>query len=153
MARVTLGFDQNTFTTIRTGITSADSATLTDANINPALAIKCHAFDSVFVGAECVGGTLTSITIEPLFRDADRADGSRWLRYWQGAQAGITPAGSLAGQSLAGMDGTVMGELQVFGHFLVFFRVSALTLGGATSVNIVAKAGLSRDTRGIGIGT
>lgn len=113
---------------------AADSATLTDANIPPLInsttggAINCRGLSTIWVDVELTGGT--SVVLDPLFRDADAADGSRWHRMMPGA----TPA--LNQPVLSGL-GFV--EIRVDGC-LIFPRLKTVT-GNTTGVVILARPG------------
>ena len=88
MARPARGFnlqvsDYAQGCSVRTSATviAADPGTLTDALIAPTLALNCGFCDTIFVTAEIAGGSAPSVTVEPLFYDAEAADGSRWICY------------------------------------------------------------------------
>jgi hypothetical protein len=115
-----------------TGVIAADSATLTDANIDPSLMLDCGGLDTIFVGAEITAGTNPTMTVEPLFRDAEAADGSRWFRLMTGALEGVTLASAANQNTGALATNANFVELRVFGQ-KVFFRVTAVA--NATSTN------------------
>lgn len=127
---------------------AADSAALTDANIPPADAINCAGLDTVIVGVEITGGSSPTMTLEPLFRDPDAADGSRWGRYLLGAAPGVTLA-SLASETTGALaSNTQWAELRVFGHPAVFFRVTAVANAGSTTAwKILGRPGRVRGDR------
>lgn len=115
-----------------TGVIAADSTTLTDANIDPSLILDCQGLDTIFVGAEITAGTNPTMTIEPLFRDTEAADGSRWFRLMTGALDGVTLA-SAANQTTGALASNAnFVELRVFGQ-KVFLRVTAVA--NPTSTN------------------
>ncbi len=128
-----------------TALIAADSATLTDANIDPTKAIDCWGLDSIFVGVEITGGTNPGMTIEPLFRDPDAADGSRWRRLITGVPDGVTLAAA-AIQSTGSIPADLsMIELRVFGWRSVFLRISAVANATSTTAwKILAMPGKSR---------
>lgn len=114
-------------------VIAADSATLTDANIPPASALDCTGYDTIFVSCDITAGSSPTLTVEPLFRDADAADGSRWRRLRVGVPEGVTLA-SAAIQSTGAMAPQAdMVEIKVFGHRQVFLRVSAVANAGSTT--------------------
>lgn len=120
-----------TISTVRTGASAiaADSATLTDANIPPSSSVNCFGCETVFVGVTITGGTNPTMTLEPLFRSADDADGSRWHRLKVGALSGVNtvaPAQVASQTTNALADDETMEEVRVFGHSQVFFRISAV---------------------------
>jgi hypothetical protein len=105
----------------------ADSSTLTDANIDPTLAVSCFGLESIFVGVEITGGSSPTMTFEPLFRDVEAADGSRWRRRLLGALPGVTLASASAATTGTLSADLSMVELRVFGAEKVFFRCTAVT--------------------------
>lgn len=109
------------------GEIAADSATLTDANILPALGLNCNGFQSILVRPVITAGTNPSLTVEALFRDPDAADGARWHRVLLGAPAGVTPIGAPAAYVTPTLQNGQAAELQVFGHHLVYLRVTSVT--------------------------
>lgn len=125
-------------------VIAADSATLTDANIDPTLALDCSGLDSIFVGVEIAGGTNPTMTIEPLFRDEGAADGSRWFRLMTGALDGVTLAAA-ANQTTGALSSNVnFVELRVFGQ-KVFLRISAVANPTSTTAwKILAMPGKAR---------
>lgn len=126
------------------GTIAADSATLTDANIPPASAIDCGGFDTILVAVEITAGTNPTATIEPLFRDSEAPDGTRWVRPLLGAPPGVTLAAA-AGQSTGALANGQAFELRVFGHPKVFLRVSAVANAtSTTNMKILVKPGRVR---------
>ena len=127
-----------------TAAIAADSATLTDANIDPTLALDCSGLDSIFVGVEIAGGSSPTMTVEPLFRDAGAADGSRWIRLMTGALDGVTAA-SAANQNTGALSSNAnFAELRVFGQ-KVFLRISAVANATSTTAwNILVMPGKAR---------
>lgn len=123
----------------------ADSATLTDANIPPTQGFSCVGMDTIFVACEITAGSSPTMTIEPLFRDPDAADGNRWKRLLVGSPPGVTLA-TAAVQSTGALPTDTQGyELRVYGWPLVFLRVSAVTNPGSTTAwNILAMPGKLR---------
>lgn len=121
--------------TLREGasVIAADSATLTDTNIDPAIAFDCWGLESLFIGVEITGGTNPTMTVEPLFRYASAADGSRWRRLTLGALPGVTltAAGTVTTGAMA--SDLSMVELRVFGATSVFFRISAVANATSTT--------------------
>lgn len=122
---------------VMSGVIAADSATLTDANIAPASAIDCTGYDTVFVSCDITGGSSPTMTIEPLFRDPDAADGSRWRRLLVGSPEGVTAAAAAAQSTGALAPQANMVEIKVFGWPSVFFRVSAVANSGSTTASAV----------------
>lgn len=131
-----------------TAVIAADDATLTDANIPPAQALDCSGFDTILVGVEITAGTSPTITVEPLFRDADAADGSRWGRYLLGAAPGVT-LGALGSETTGALPpNTQWVEIRVFGHPAVFLRRSAVTNAtNTTAWKILVRPGRIRGDR------
>ena len=124
-------------------IIAADNSTLTDANIPPASAIDCTGYDSIFLTLEHTGGTSTTADVEPLFYDADAADGSRWKRIALGSRDGVTLA-SAANQKLTIAAG-VLTEFRVFGWGKVFLRIDAVASAtGNTAWKILGIPGQRR---------
>lgn len=115
------------------GVIAADSATLTDVNIPPAQGLNCAGFDTILVGVEITAGTNPTATIEALFRDEEAADGSRWKRILLGAPDGVTAIAAPAAETTGALTGASFVELRVFGHPLVFLRVTAVTSSGSTT--------------------
>ena len=128
-----------------TGVIAADSATLTDTNIPPSLALNCFGLESIFVGAEIEGGTNPTITVEPLFRSSSCPDGSRWHRLTLGSPPGVNTvaAAAISSQTTVAMaDDESMVELRVFGCTSVFLRISAVANPtSTTSWSILAMPG------------
>lgn len=126
------------------GIIAADSATLSDANIDPTLAIDCAKLDTILVGVEIAAGTNPTMTLEALFRDEEAADGLRWKRALLGARPGVT-ATALAVEDSGALDGTALVELRVFGARKVFLRIKAVTNATSTTgAKILAMPGKVR---------
>lgn len=152
MARVSgaLIVGQTTIVRSASAVIAADSATLTDANIPPAQALDCSGYDTILVGVEITAGSSPTMTIEALFRDADAADGSRWARYLLGAAPGVTLA-SLAAETTGALAPNIQWvELRVFGHPLVFLRITAVANSGSTTAwKILARPGRVRGDRPI----
>ena len=115
------------------GAIAADNSTLSDANYAVADALDCAGFDSIFVGVEIDGGSSPTITVEPLFRDGDAADQSRWTRLLVGSPPGVTLAAAAA-QSTGALAALTMVELFVFGR-VVYLRRSAVTNSGSTTAS------------------
>lgn len=133
-------------TVLRSGAAAiaADSATLTDANIDPDEAVDCTGYDTILVGVEITGGSSPTMTIEALLRDGEAADGSRWKRM----TAGLTFEGTPAVGDTGALDGTAFVELAVFGAKEVFFRVKAVTNTGSTTAwKILGFPGRTREYR------
>jgi hypothetical protein len=152
MARVAAqatGIAKGIITVVREipGLIAIDSATLTDANILPTLAIDCSKYDTIMVGVEIdVPGTAT-MTIEALFRDPYAVDGVRWKRIFLGSAPGVTAA-ALASETTGPLDGSKMAELRVYGASKVYLRVTAvLNTGGTTASRILVMPGQIRPLR------
>lgn len=129
------------------GIIAIDSATLTDANIDPTLGLNCWAWDTIWVGVEITLGTNPTATIEPLFRDADAPDGSRWKRRLMGAAPGVTPAVATSQSSGALGANSDLVEFRVAGSPLVYLRVSAVTNATSTTgLKILVAPGAVRES-------
>lgn len=135
MARNTTLKDRGVITVrSASAVIAADSATLTDANIVPSLALDCSGLDSIFVGSEITGGTNPAMTLELLFRDDGAADGSRWFRL---ATAAYQSAGPL-------VPNANFAELRVYGQ-KVFLRIaSVLNATNTTAWKILAMPGAAR---------
>lgn len=112
---------------------AADSATLSDANIDPALSVNCFGLESVFLGVDITGGTNPTMTFEALFRDANAADGSRWRRLSLGALPGVTLAAAADPTTGAMAVGGSLVEVRVFGASKVFFRCTAVANATSTT--------------------
>lgn len=142
MARPTLALCHSQLTVVRSAssIIVADNASLVDANIDPAVALNCWGFDTIWVGCEITAGTNPSLTIEPLIRDADAADGSRWRRLSPvpGSTLSVTVPADLT-----------MSELRVDGQAAVYLRISAVANPGSTTAwKILASPGVKRNVTG-----
>jgi hypothetical protein len=124
---------------------AADNATLTDANIPPAAALDCSGYETVFVSCDITAGTNPTLTIEPLYRDEDAADGNRWRRLMVGSPDGVT-LGAAAAQSTGALAPQAnMVEIRVAGWKKVFFRVSAVAnSAGTTAWSILVMPGKRR---------
>jgi hypothetical protein len=147
MARPVRALNHAQWTTVRsaTAVIAADSGTLTDANIDPTVALNCWGYDSIFVAVEIANGTSPTMTIEALFRDQDAADGSRWMRLMLGAKDGVTLA-ALANETTGALAPNANPvELRVFGFTQVFLRVTAVANAtSTTSWSILAMPGKKR---------
>jgi hypothetical protein len=154
MARKTgqLRTGETTVARSATAVIAADNSTLTDANIPPAQGLDCSGYDTIFVGVEITAGSSPTMTLEALFRDADAADGARWGRYLLGSAPGVTD-GSLAAETTGALaSNTQWAELRVYGHPLVFLRVTAVANSGSTtSWKILARPGQVRGDRKINL--
>lgn len=126
------------------GVIAADNTSLIDANIAPASGLDCGGYDTILVAAEITAGTNPTATIEPLFRDQDAVDGSRWKRPLLGAPPGVT-LGAVAAQMSTALGPLDVYEFRVFGHPLIFLRINAVTNSGSTTnINILVRGGVSR---------
>ena len=105
----------NGVTAIRSALTTTDSATINDTNYPPDSATLCKGWRSVLISSAEVGGTLTSVSVQALYRI-----GAAWA---------IGPSATVLTGSGASAVFDTMGRT-------VFFRVTALTLGTATSVTL-----------------
>ena len=105
----------NGVTAIRSALTTTDSATINDTNYPPASAVLCKGWKTVLVQAVGVGGALTSVSVQALYRL-----GTGWA---------IGPTATVLGSDGASAAFDTMGRT-------VFFRVTAITLGAATSVTL-----------------
>lgn len=120
---------------------TADSSTLTDANFPPAAdatnggTIDCRGLATIWIGVEFVGGSSPTIKLDPLIRDADAADGSRWKRL----MPGDTPA--LVQPTL---DGTGFVEIRCDGGFL-YPRIDTVS-NSPTTIRILARPGAALNT-------
>lgn len=124
------------------GTLAADSSTLTDANIDPTLAVNCQGLDSIFLSLECDGATGVTVDVEPLFRDDDAADAERWKRIALGSRDGVTLAAA-ANQKLT-VGELAMVEFRVFGWGKVYFRVDAVSAASGTAWRLLAMPGKRR---------
>lgn len=131
------------------GVIAADSATLTDANILPTDAFDATGYDSVFVKVEIDNGSSPTVTLEPLFRDPDANDGSRWVRHKMGAPAGVVAPGSApASQATPAMANGDCVEVVTYGEPLVYMRINAVANSGSTTAcRILVKPGMVRGVR------
>lgn len=135
-----------TFGLVRTvtAVIAADNSSLIDANFPLASAINCSEYDTVFIGVEIDGGTNPTVTIEPLFRDSDAVDGSRWRRIKMGAPLGVTPA-SAAIQTTGALAPGDFVEIRVNGHPAVWFRTTAVANPTSTTeLRVLMRPGLVR---------
>lgn len=124
------------------GVIAVENATLSDANYPVAKGISCKGYQTILVGAEIDGGAAPSITVEPLFRDAQAVDGKRWKRIFAGALPGVTPAAAAVQLTPALVDSSDLYELQVFGWDLVYLRVQAVVnAAGTTGFRVLAFPG------------
>jgi hypothetical protein len=105
----------NGVTAIRTLIAAADNATINDTNYPPTSATLCKGWRSVLISARGVGGALTSVSVQALYRL-----GTEWV---------LGSAVNVLGSDGASVTFDVMSRL-------VFFRVTAVTLGAATTVTL-----------------
>ncbi len=119
---------------------------LTDANIDPTVALDCYGYDSIFVAVEITAGTSPTMTIEALLRAADAADGARWKRLMLGAKDGVTLA-ALANETTGALAPDINPvELRVYGSRAVFLRVTAVANSASTTAwKILARPGKRRD--------
>lgn len=114
---------------------AADSTTLADATFDPTPdpttggAIQCRGFATIWLGVELAGGTAPTVTIEPLVRDEEAADQSRWKT--------VLSAGSVLRTSA--LTGASFEEVRVDGG-RVYPRIHAVT-GDPTTVRILARPG------------
>lgn len=126
------------------GVIAADNSTLTDANIDPTLAIDCGGWDTILVSLEITGGTNPGATFEALFRDAEAPNGERWKRILLGAAPGVTLT-ALAAPTTGALVAGQAAELRVFGHPLVFLRVTAVANAtSTTAMKILVRGGTPR---------
>jgi hypothetical protein len=133
-----------------TALLAADNPALTDANIPPAQGLDCSGYDTILVGVEIAGGTAPTMTLEPLFRDDDAADGLRWGRLDLGAAPGVTLAALASEKTPALASNVTWAELRVFGHPNVFLRIDAAgTPTSTTAWKILARPGKVRGDRGL----
>jgi len=145
MARPT-GLSVDRLAAVRTisGEIAADSATLTDANIDPDDGINCLGFQTLWVGVEIAGGSGPTAALEVLVRDDAAADGARWKKLLVGAPDGVTLAAAASAKTPA-LNGTSLYEVRVEGRAKVFLRVDAVTNAtGTTAMTILAMGGKPR---------
>jgi hypothetical protein len=137
-----------------TGAIAAESATLSDANYDPAAGLDCFGYDTIFVGVEITAGTSPTITIEPLFRDSsDATDGARWFRIKCGVTEGVTPASAANLTTGALASNADFTELKVFGCRNVFLRASAVANATSTTAwKVLVMPGKVRDTTNLSRG-
>lgn len=131
----------------RTGaaIIAAEGTDYSDANYPVASAINCSVYQTIFVGCEITGGSSPTMTIEPLFRDPDAADGARWKRLLVGAPPGVTLAAAATATTGALAPDVSLAELRVFGWPLVYLRISAVANAASTTAwKILAMPGQRR---------
>lgn len=105
----------NGVTAIRTLLAAADNATINDTNYPPASATLCKGWRSVLLSVRGVGGALTSVSVQALYRL-----GTEWV---------LGPTVTVLGSDGASAIFDTMGHL-------CFFRVTAITLGAATTVTM-----------------
>lgn len=115
---------------------AADSGTLSDA-LFPLLAdattggtIDCRGLATLWVSVEFTGGTNPTIDLDPLIRDDNAADGSRWKRLMPGDSPAVYQPT---------LDGTGFVEIRCDGGKL-FPRIKAVT-GSPTGIVILARPG------------
>lgn len=118
-------------------------APFTDANYPVANAFDCRGFDTIYLGAEFVGGTNPTAVFEILKRDPDAADGLRWKTLLIGAPNGITQIGTPISLATPALDGTGMAEMRVDGYSLIYFRLKTLT-STPTQITILGLPGVRR---------
>jgi hypothetical protein len=109
------GTSADTAKEVRGSIATNDNATVNDTNYPPDNATTCAGWQSVMVQARGNGGALTTVTVTPLHRL-----GTAWA----------------AGTPVVLTDGAQT-TINVMGRD-TFFRITALTLGAATSVSLWA---------------
>lgn len=102
---------------------AADSSTLTDANIDPTVAIDVTGLETIWVAPDITGGASPTMTFEVLSRDANASDGQRWRR--QRNASGLVASPVLAVGEMA--------ELSVPPCGKVFIRITAVTNAGGTT--------------------
>jgi hypothetical protein len=115
------------------GTITAETATLTDANFTVTNAVNCWGLESIFVGAHIAGGSAPTVTLEPLFRDENAADGARWKRLNVGALPGVTLATAATVTTGALTSDGPMVEIRTFGASQVYLRRDAVTNSGSTT--------------------
>lgn len=135
----TLSLKPDAWTKVRTiaGVIAADSATLTDANISPDLALNCKGFDSIFVRPLITAGTNPSVVLEPLFYDALAADGARWQRIILSPTPGAAPAGVDAVPTTCALGNGQVEEISTYGFAKVFLRIASVINATLTSNLII----------------
>lgn len=120
---------------------AADSTTLTDTNYPAAAnattggAMRFWNVEALLVALESEGGAGVSVTLSPLFRDEDAADGARW-RAVSGASGSVTLA-----------SGGPFEVVAVHGAH-VFPRITAVT-GSPTTVRLLIKPATAQMGPGI----
>lgn len=114
---------------IRDGVTGTDAADWTpDAAGTPSdHVIDAREWETVRVWPDFVGGVGTSVTLTPLLAVPAGSSPRKWIA--------LPTTGALAPEAFS--------EIAVEGHF-ASFRVTALTLGAATSVNVRVTGGRQR---------
>jgi hypothetical protein len=118
-----------------TATIAADNTSLTDANIPAAQAIDCQGLESIWVMVAITGGTGPTMTLEALFRDANAADGSKWVRS-RDASGVLKTAALAVGQAH---------ELTVDGWPSVFLRIDAVANATSTTAwKILVRPGKRR---------
>lgn len=129
----TLAYGQWTKARYKAAAIAADGTTYTDANFPAVLgphasdgtgAIDCTGFETILLKVSITAGSSPTMTLEALFRDADAADGSRWVRRVNGSGAITTPALAPDLQEA---------ELYVDGCPIVFPRITAVANSGSTT--------------------
>jgi hypothetical protein len=143
MARIAGGIRGGSVVIVRqaASIIVADSATLTDANIDPTLGFSSKEYDSVLLSVEITAGTNPTMTLEMLLGDAEAADGARWKRIALAKRFGGDDA---ANQALV-VDSTKFIEFVTFGAELIFPRVTAVANPTSTTAwKILALPGARR---------
>ena len=105
----------NGVTAIRAGLLAPDSATINDTNYPPADATACKGWKSVLISVRGVGGALTTVSIQALYRL-----GTEWV---------LGPTATVLGADGASAVFDTMGRT-------VFFRATVVTLGAATTVTV-----------------
>lgn len=114
---------------------AADSTTLADATFPEATdattggAIECRGYSTIWLGVEFVGGTNPTVVIEPLVRDTEAADQSRWKTTLSGGSVVRTSA----------LTGASFEEVRVDGG-RIYPRIHAV-VGDPTTVRILARPG------------
>jgi hypothetical protein len=146
MARKTGLFEDVSIAREIAGVIAAENASLVDANYPTSGALGCRGYDTIFVGVEITAGTNPTATIEPLFRDAEAPDGSRWKRKLLGAREGFTLAAALASEDTGALgSNSDLVEIRVDGAPLVFLRVKAVANAASTSnLKILVQPGRKR---------